>query len=1154
MSKISQDASESQDFAFDEDLIEINVNNQVEDDDDLSEVQFVEQLKKGQNAGSKQIDSQNQMKNSQKSKIQSQNYLQDIQQNDGQENQHHQGEIVSFREDVLEQFDESQCKNVQSQRNENLNNSFIYTNQNKSQNIFYNDENLHQEGDFSGLNIFQRNQLSQEFKKLSAKKDDQLIVSQGSLEDQLKVNSQQLNNFSSQNQFTSNFDQDLDMNNLNFQSQNKQNIFQYQDYSNLQQQNQLPENIENQIQNFQKQTYNMDVEDGAIKNDNDQESSNLLELPVFESEKQELLPKDQLISLQDNLQKEENLQNKSIQENQEDEEEDDDEDEMALLKNIANTYHSQQKQKQSEELSQDEQKQFQLEKESPQKQQNNEENVDKKEEINQQIEIIKDNLLLEDNKEGDQQNQVDQFEIKENQHNQQNKATEIQLNSEFEVLVNRNQLEVQNIVEEDEQILKQCQDIVEKDLAKGNDLLFIQNQDFNQDQESNSEQLSNKQKKIRQEGSQMIDENEVQKSKQNDEQKINQNEEQQVNQSEEQQKNQNLEQQKHLNEEQKNEQENNTNNQISPQQSIEQDKEINLQEHENEISHLPVKENESKKMEIEFEESSDKQIKEKDESFKQEGKQQLNQQNEEIQQVKEPINGQVQTVITQNGHLEEENNNPPKKSISEAPQTIASIFQQLASVFQNMIIPQSMINMSLGNSKTVEQQPDQFQTSANIQQQINQLQNQVTFIQNSVIHIPNHLQQVTNLLAKVTNSNVTVNPNIQLLTSISNNVQSQPVNKIAKESSQTQKQTKDTKLSTSKEETEKAKKVLEKTKCKKADSSEDEESEEDNESSEEESVSESEEDSDDENDISDLKNLSSKIQNSNQKSKIGSDTLSSKTNYSSLSFGSSLNKKTSYIQPKNTFSAPKTITTPTKGLTTSFGSSKVEAPQEPQIDQITINAATIGFKEPKLFIAESERVVKSDDIEIEDESLKPLYEYLNKLDQPTSFLIIKDQFSNLTDEQIHTALHDFKSEEKIGIVELFLPKYAKCNSARIDYYYVEMIIPPPKPKQVELEHTEEQKENTIEKSELKIENAGDRKKYESMTDEQLLSYQKELNLRKQALLDKKQNANPTSDRLKKIQQWNEMKEVISTVFERIAVLKGKKIQEICDDFGVKLED
>ncbi|EAS07232.2 L-allo-threonine aldolase (macronuclear) [Tetrahymena thermophila SB210] len=1125
MSKISQDASESQDFAFDDDLIEINVNNQVEDEDDLSEVQFIEQLKKGQNVANQQTNSQNQIKNSQQNNIQSQNYQQGIEQNDDQENLNHEGEIVSFREDILEQIDESECKNTLSQKNENLNNSFSYSNQNKSQNIFYNEENLQQEGDFSGLNIFQRNQLQQEFKKLSAKKDEQLAASQGSLEDQLKVNSQQLNNFSSQNQFTSNFEQEFDMNNLNIQSKNQQNIFSYQDSSNQQQQSQLAEYEEKENQNFLKKTYNIGEEDNAVNNDNDHESSNLLELPVFENEKQDLLLEDKLIGQQNNLLIE---QNQIIKENQDEEEEDDDEDEMILLKNIANTYHSQQRQKQSEELSQGEQKQFFMEKESPQKQQIEQENENKKQENNEQIEESF-QQIEQNNKIVNQQDQVDQLEIKETQHKQQNLSQEQQQNSEFETFENKNQQEIQNTIQEDKQNLITNQDIIEQDLTKENYQLLNQNQDMQQDQESNSELLQKHEKEARQEGLQMIDENEIQ------------------------QNNQNETQQKNQNEEQKNELENNFNNQIFLKQSIEQDKGINSQEHQSEINNLQVKENESKKMEIEYQQSTDKQTNEKEQSIEQEGKQQNNQQKEEPLQAKQPNNGQIQYIATQN-ECSEENNNPPKKSISEAPQTIASIFQQLASVFQNMIIPQSMINMSLNNNTTIEQQPEQFQTSANIQQQINQLQNQVTFIQNSVIHIPNHLQQVTNILAKVTNSNITVNPNIQQLTSISNNVQTQPVNKITKEQSQVQKQSKDTKQSTSKEDNEKAKKPLEKSRNKKADSSEDEESEEDNESSEEESGSESEEESDDENDISDLKNLSSKISNSNQKSKIGSGTLSSKSNNSLFGFGSSINKKTTYIQPKNNFSAPKMITTPTKGLTTSFGSSKIEPPQEPQIDQITINAASIGFKEPKLFIAESERVIKSDDIEIEDESLKPLYEYLNKLDQPTSFLIIKDQFQNLTDEQIHTALHDFKSEEKIGIVELFLPKYAKCNSARIDYYYVEMIIPPPKPKQVEPEHTEEQKENTVEKQELKIENAGDRKKYESMTDDQLLSYQKELNLRKQALLDKKQNANPTSDRLKKIQQWNEMKEVISTVFERIAVLKGKRIQEICDDFGVKLED
>lgn len=67
-------------------------------------------------------------------------------------------------------------------------------------------------------------------------------------------------------------------------------------------------------------------------------------------------------------------------------------------------------------------------------------------------------------------------------------------------------------------------------------------------------------------------------------------------------------------------------------------------------------------------------------------------------------------------------------------------------------------------------------------------------------------------------------------------------------------------------------------------------------------------------------------------------------------------------------------------------------------------------------------------------------------------------------------------------MQLFLPKYGKCNSVRIDYYYVDMIIAAPKPKIIE-KSVEEQKEDTSCKKEMEILNVGDKKKYESMTDE-----------------------------------------------------------------------
>jgi len=34
-----------------------------------------------------------------------------------------------------------------------------------------------------------------------------------------------------------------------------------------------------------------------------------------------------------------------------------------------------------------------------------------------------------------------------------------------------------------------------------------------------------------------------------------------------------------------------------------------------------------------------------------------------------------------------------------------------------------------------------------------------------------------------------------------------------------------------------------------------------------------------------------------------------------------------------------------------------------------------------------------------------------------------------------------------GLIQMFLPAYSKSQSARIEYYYVDMLIPPPKPKE-----------------------------------------------------------------------------------------------------------
>lgn len=70
------------------------------------------------------------------------------------------------------------------------------------------------------------------------------------------------------------------------------------------------------------------------------------------------------------------------------------------------------------------------------------------------------------------------------------------------------------------------------------------------------------------------------------------------------------------------------------------------------------------------------------------------------------------------------------------------------------------------------------------------------------------------------------------------------------------------------------------------------------------------------------------------------------------------------------------------------------------VDPLVINAASIGFKESKLFLNETERIIKTDDLETEEESLKPCYDLLNKLESPTSFIILKELFADLSDQKL----------------------------------------------------------------------------------------------------------------------------------------------------------
>lgn len=77
---------------------------------------------------------------------------------------------------------------------------------------------------------------------------------------------------------------------------------------------------------------------------------------------------------------------------------------------------------------------------------------------------------------------------------------------------------------------------------------------------------------------------------------------------------------------------------------------------------------------------------------------------------------------------------------------------------------------------------------------------------------------------------------------------------------------------------------------------------------------------------------------------------------------------------------------------------------------------------------------------------------------------------------------------------------------------------------------------------------------QEMSDDELLNYQKFLNLKKQSLMDKKQKINPREERIKKIHQWNEIKELCSTIFEKLATIQNRPIAEICDDFGVQLDE
>ncbi|EAR83814.2 Swi5 protein (macronuclear) [Tetrahymena thermophila SB210] len=181
-----------------------------------------------------------------------------------------------------------------------------------------------------------------------------------------------------------------------------------------------------------------------------------------------------------------------------------------------------------------------------------------------------------------------------------------------------------------------------------------------------------------------------------------------------------------------------------------------------------------------------------------------------------------------------------------------------------------------------------------------------------------------------------------------------------------------------------------------------------------------------------------------------------------------------------------------------------------------------------------------------EDQQKQISEYLQKLREPLSFKQLQEHFSDVDSQKLKEIIDSLNEQNKINIISIFLTKKVKCDSVRMEYIETEIHPMDSQENNQSQENQDQEIHQQVDQQIKKFEP----KKHEDLNDEQLQEYKAELIAAKSLLEEKKKSLNTKSDKLKKIQERNEMKEVAGSIFQRIANIRNLTTKQVFSEYGL----
>ncbi|KAL4468154.1 hypothetical protein ABPG72_019158 [Tetrahymena utriculariae] len=181
-----------------------------------------------------------------------------------------------------------------------------------------------------------------------------------------------------------------------------------------------------------------------------------------------------------------------------------------------------------------------------------------------------------------------------------------------------------------------------------------------------------------------------------------------------------------------------------------------------------------------------------------------------------------------------------------------------------------------------------------------------------------------------------------------------------------------------------------------------------------------------------------------------------------------------------------------------------------------------------------------------EDQQKQITEYLLQLREPLSFKQLQEHFNDIDSQKLKDIVYQLNQQNKINVISIFLTKKVKCDSVRMEYIETEIH---PMDSSENNQSQENQQQEIHQKVDQQIKKL-ELKKHEDLNDEQLQEYKAELIAAKALLEEKKKSLNTKSDKLKKIQERNEMKEVAGSIFQRIANMRNLTTKQVFSEYGL----